>query len=174
MACAKSVLGVSKPAEEAPPAEPQATPKADPAPAPAASTGTVAGIEAVVEAAGPGLEALVDPAAPPANSLPPSEPPPPVLPAVEKTTPFALLPAPDASGLSLLDLSGETAIGPEEAAAAAAAAARVPRVVADDAPIKDEALATVGTEPAHYELDDSDVEEIHELAYPAPTESKSG
>jgi hypothetical protein len=99
-------------------------------------------------------------------------PPPSALPAVETTTPFALVPAPNSSVMSLLDLSAETPIDPAEAAAAAAAAARVPRVVADDAQIKDEALAAVGTEQGHYELDDSDVEEIHPLAYPLPTQSK--
>ena len=93
---------------------------------------------------------------------------------MERTTPFALLPAPNSPVLSLLDLSAETPIGPEEAAAAAAAAARVPRVVPDDAQIRDEALAAIGTEQAHYELDDSDVEEIHQLLYPLPTGSKPG
>ena len=176
------VLGVvAKPPEEAPASgESPAASEADLAPKPealitaeAASSSGVAIAAEPASSAAAAIEALAPPAEPPA-SLPASAPSPAALPQVERTTPFALLPAPNASVLSLLDLSAETAIDPEEAAAAAAAAARVPRVVADDAQIRDEALAALGTEPAHYELDDSDVEEIHQLVYPVPTESKPG
>jgi hypothetical protein len=86
-------------------------------------------------------------------------------------TPLALLPAANGSVLSLLDLS-ETEIRPEEAAAAAAAAARATKVVADDTTIRDEALAAVGSEQVAYEIDDSDVEEIHPLIDPGPAASK--
>ena len=175
------VLGVAKPPEKTPASgESLAASEADLAPKPealiTAEAASSSGLPITAEAAssaGAAIEALAPPAEPPA-SLPASEPTPAALPLVERTTPFALLPAPNASVLSLLDLSAETAIGLEEAAAAAAAAARVPRVVADDAQVRDEALAAVGTEPAHYELDDSDVEEIHQLVYPVPTESKPG
>src|SRR5207253_8472838 len=175
------VLGVAKPPEKAlASGESPAASEADLAPKPealitaeAASSSGRAITAEPASSAGAAIEALAPPAEPPA-SLPASEPPPAALPQLERTTPFALLPAPKASVLSLLDLSAETAIGPEEAAAAAAAAARVPRVVADDAQVKDEALAAVGTEPVYYELDDSDVEEIHQLVYPVPTESKPG
>ena len=161
------VLGVAKAAPEAPaPAASPVTPEAQLAPEPA----IVAASDAVSSPAAT-LDAVVPPAEPP-TSLPVSEPPAHALPPMERTTPFALLPAPNTPVLSLLDLSAETPIAPEEAAAAAAAAARVPRVVSDDAQIRDEALAAVGTEPSHYELDDSDVEEIHQLLYPPPTESK--
>ena len=159
------VLGVAKPPEAPVPAASPVTPEADLAPKPAIVTSSDA-------VASPTATRV--PPAEPAAGLPVSEPPAPVLPPMERTTPFALLPAPNTPVLSLLDLSAETPIGPEEAAAAAAAAARVPRVVPDDAQIRDEALAAIGTEQAHYELDDSDVEEIHQLLYPLPTESKPG
>ena len=162
------VLGVAKPPEAPVPAASPVTPEADLAPKPAIVTASDA-----VASPTATIDALVPPAEP-AAGLPVSEPPAPVLPPMERTTPFALLPAPNTPVLSLLDLSAETPIGPEEAAAAAAAAARVPRVVPDDAQIRDEALAAIGTEQAHYELDDSDVEEIHQLLYPLPTESKPG
>src|SRR5437868_4349581 len=163
------VLGVAKAPPEAPaPAASPATPETDLAPKPAVLTASDA-----VASPTAAIDALVPPAEP-AAGLPVSEPPAAVLPPMERTTPFALLPAPNTPVLSLLDLSAETPIGPEEAAAAAAAAARVPRVVPDDAQIRDEALAAVGTEPVYYELDDSDVEEIHQLVYPVPTESKPG
>jgi len=163
------VLGVAKAPPEAPaPAASPATPETDLAPKPAVLTASDA-----VASPTAAIDALVPPAEP-AAGLPISEPPAAVLPPMERTTPFALLPAPNTPVLSLLDLSAETPIGPEEAAAAAAAAARVPRVVPDDAQIRDEALAAIGTEQAHYELDDSDVEEIHQLLYPLPTESKPG
>ena len=162
------VLGVAKPPEAPVPAASPVTPEADLAPKPAIVTSS----EAVASPTAT-IDALVPPAEP-AAGLPVSEPPAAVLPPMERTTPFALLPAPNTPVLSLLDLSAETPIGPEEAAAAAAAAARVPRVVPDDAQIRDEALAAIGTEQAHYELDDSDVEEIHQLLYPLPTESKPG
>ena len=162
------VLGVAKPPEAPVPAASAVTPEADLARKPAIVTSSDA-----VASPTATIDALVPPAEP-AAGLPVSEPPAPVLPPMERTTPFALLPAPNTPVLSLLDLSAETPIGPEEAAAAAAAAARVPRVVPDDAQIRDEALAAIGTEQAHYELDDSDVEEIHQLLYPLPTESKPG
>jgi len=162
------VLGVAKPPEAPVPAASPVTPEADLAPKPAIVTSSDA-----VASPTATIDALVPPAEP-AAGLPVSEPPAPVLPPMERTTPFALLPAPNTPVLSLLDLSAETPIGPEEAAAAAAAAARVPRVVPDDAQIRDEALAAIGTEQAHYELDDSDVEEIHQLLYPLPTGSKPG
>ena len=162
------VLGVAKPPEAPVPAASAVTPEADLAPKPAIVTSSDA-----VASPTATIDALVPPAEP-AAGLPVSEPPAPVLPPMERTTPFALLPAPNTPVLSLLDLSAETPIGPEEAAAAAAAAARVPRVVPDDAQIRDEALAAIGTEQAHYELDDSDVEEIHQLLYPLPTGSKPG
>ena len=162
------VLGVAKPPEAPVPAASPVTHEADLAPKPAIVTSSDA-----VASPTATIDALVPPAEP-AAGLPVSEPPAPVLPPMERTTPFALLPAPNTPVLSLLDLSAETPIGPEEAAAAAAAAARVPRVVPDDAQIRDEALAAIGTEQAHYELDDSDVEEIHQLLYPLPTESKPG
>jgi len=162
------VLGVAKPPEAPVPAASPVTPESDFAPKPAIVTSSDA-----VGSPTATIDALVPPAEP-AAGLPVSEPPAPVLPPMERTTPFALLPAPNSPVLSLLDLSAETPIGPEEAAAAAAAAARVPRVVPDDAQIRDEALAAIGTEQAHYELDDSDVEEIHQLLYPLPTESKPG
>ena len=159
------VLGVAKPPEAPVPAASPVTPESDLAPKPAIVTSSDA-------VASPTATRV--PPAEPAAGLPVSEPPAPVLPPMERTTPFALLPAPNTPVLSLLDLSAETPIGPEEAAAAAAAAARVPRVVPDDAQIRDEALAAIGTEQAHYELDDSDVEEIHQLLYPLPTGSKPG
>ena len=162
------VLGVAKPPEAPVPAASPVTPESDLAPKPAIVTSSDA-----VASPTATIDALVPPAEP-AAGLPVSEPPAPVLPPMERTTPFALLPAPNTPVLSLLDLSAETPIGPEEAAAAAAAAARVPRVVPDDAQIRDEALAAIGTEQAHYELDDSDVEEIHQLLYPLPTGSKPG
>ena len=162
------VLGVAKPPEAPVPAASAVTPEADLARKPAIVTSSDA-----VASPTATIDALVPPAEP-AAGLPVSEPPAAVLPPMERTTPFALLPAPNTPVLSLLDLSAETPIGPEEAAAAAAAAARVPRVVPDDAQIRDEALAAIGTEQAHYELDDSDVEEIHQLLYPLPTESKPG
>ena len=162
------VLGVAKPPEAPVPAASPVTPESDFAPKPAIVTSSDA-----VGSPTATIDALVPPAEP-AAGLPVSEPPTAVLPPMERTTPFALLPAPNTPVLSLLDLSAETPIGPEEAAAAAAAAARVPRVVPDDAQIRDEALAAIGTEQAHYELDDSDVEEIHQLLYPLPTESKPG
>jgi len=163
------VLGVAKAPPEPPvSAASPATPEADLAPKRAVLTASDA-----VASPTAGIDALVPPAEP-AAGLPVSEPPAAVLPPMERTTPFALLPAPNRPVLSLLDLSAETPIRPEEAAAAAAAAARVPRVVPDDAQIRDEALAAIGSEPAHYELDDSDVEEIHQLLYPLPTESKPG
>jgi len=162
------VLGVAKPPEAPVPAASPVTPEADLAPKPAIVTSSDA-----VASPTATIDALVPPAEP-AAGLPVSEPPAAVLPPMERTTPFALLPAPNTPVLSLLDLSAETPIGPEEAAAAAAAAARVPRVVPDDAQIRDEALAAIGTEQAHYELDDSDVEEIHQLLYPLPTGSKPG
>src|SRR5438105_1188855 len=143
------VLGVAKPPEAPVPAASPVTPEADLAPKPAIVTSSDA-----VASPTATIDALVPPAEP-AAGLPVSEPPAPVLPPMERTTPFALLPAPNTPVLSLLDLSAETPIGPEEAAAAAAAAARVPRVVPDDAQIRDEALAAIGTEQAHYELDDS-------------------
>ena len=162
------VLGVAKPPEAPVPAASPVTPESDLAPKPAIVTSSDA-----VASPTATIDALVPPAEP-AAGLPVSEPPAAVLPPMERTTPFALLPAPNTPVLSLLDLSAETPIGPEEAAAAAAAAARVPRVVPDDAQIRDEALAAIGTEQAHYELDDSDVEEIHQLLYPLPTGSKPG
>ena len=162
------VLGVAKPPEAPVPAASAVTPEADLARKPAIVTSSDA-----VASPTATIDALVPPAEP-AAGLPVSEPPAAVLPPMERTTPFALLPAPNTPVLSLLDLSAETPIGPEEAAAAAAAAARVPRVVPDDAQIRDEALAAIGTEQAHYELDDSDVEEIHQLLYPLPTGSKPG
>src|SRR5438132_769593 len=162
------VLGVATPPQAPVPAASPVTPEADLAPKPAIVTSSDA-----VASPTATIDALV-PLAEPAAGLPVSEPPAPVLPPMERTTPFALLPAPNTPVLSLLDLSAETPIGPEEAAAAAAAAARVPRVVPDDAQIRDEALAAIGTEQAHYELDDSDVEEIHQLLYPLPTGSKPG
>src|SRR5207302_1069174 len=161
-------LGAPTPPKAPVPAAWPVTPEADLAAKPAIVTSSDA-----VASPTAGIDALVPPAEP-AAGLPVSEPPAAVLPPMERTTPFALLPAPNRPVLSLLDLSAETPIRPEEAAAAAAAAARVPRVVPDDAQIRDEALAAIGSEPAHYELDDSDVEEIHQLLYPLPTESKPG
>jgi hypothetical protein len=132
----------------------------------------VATLEAVQPSATNGLAATPLPAEPPPPSLP-MEAVASALPAGPATvTPLALLPAGNGSVLSLLDLCSETEIRPEEAAAAAAAAARAPKILADDATIRDEALAAVGSEQVHYEIDDADVEEIHSLVDSAPTESK--
>src|SRR3989449_1605698 len=113
------VLGVAKPPEKAPASgESPAASEADLAPKPealitaeaASSSGLAIAAEPASSAAA-AIEALAPPAEPPA-SLPASEPPPAALPPLERTTPVALLPAPNASVLSLLDLSAETASDP--------------------------------------------------------------
>jgi hypothetical protein len=141
--------------------------------APAATAlAPVGTLEAVQPAAPNGLAAAALPSEPPPPALP-VEPVASALPAsTASATPLALLPAANGSVLSLLELSAETEIRPEEAAAAAAAAARATKIVADDTTLRDEALAAVGPEPMHYEIDDSDVEEIHSLVDPLLTESK--
>jgi hypothetical protein len=92
------------------------------------------------------------------------------------TQPLALLPAPRPTVMALLDLSGESPILPDEAAAAAVAAARVPKVVAEDPSANDEALAAAAISPAleavPYEIDDSDVEEVHALVEPLGDETE--
>jgi hypothetical protein len=156
-------------------------PKETPAPAPeqvaaaapaATAPAPVAVLEAVQPPAANGLAAATLPSEPPPPALP-VEPVASALPPVTgPATPLALLAAANGSVLSLLDVSGETDIRPEEAAAAAAAAARATKVVTDDTTIRDEALATLGSEPVHYEIDDADVEEIHSLLGPVPAASK--
>jgi hypothetical protein len=154
-------------AEQAPEALIEADASAAPAPAPISTLGI-----AVAAPAATDLAAAVTPVDAPALVLP-VESVPSALPAPSAVTPLALLPAANGgSVLSLLDPTVETEIRPEEAAAAAAAAARATKVVPDDPLIRDEALATVGTEPARYEIDDSDVEEVHALLELVPTESK--
>ena len=164
------VLVDPKPKETPPPAPEHAAAAARAATAPA----PVATLEAMQPPAVSGLVAAALPSEPPPPALP-VEPVASALPAgTASVTPLALLPAANGSVLSLLDLSlsGETEIRPEEAAAAAAAAARATKVVADDATVRDEALAAVGSEQVHYEIDDSDVEEIHTLVDPVPAASK--
>jgi len=164
------VLVDPKPKETPPPAPEHAAAAARAATAPA----PVATLEAMQPPAVNGLVAAALPSEPPPPALP-VEPVASALPAgTASVTPLALLPAANGSVLSLLDLSlsGETEIRPEEAAAAAAAAARATKVVADDATVRDEALAAVGSEQVHYEIDDSDVEEIHTLVDPVPAASK--
>ena len=164
------VLVDPKPKETPPPAPEHAAAAAPAATAPA----PVATLEAMQPPAVNGLVAAALPSEPPPPALP-VEPVASALPAgTASVTPLALLPAANGSVLSLLDLSlsGETEIRPEEAAAAAAAAARATKVVADDATVRDEALAAVGSEQVHYEIDDSDVEEIHTLVDPVPAASK--
>ena len=160
------------------PKEPPPAPDvAAPAPAtaevtPAEASAPVATLEAVQPPATNGLAAMALSPEPPPPALP-VEPVASALPARPvAVTPLALLAAANGSVLSLLELSGETEIRPEEAAAAAAAAARATKVVADDATIRDEALAAVGSDQVHYEIDDSDVEEIHSLLGPVPAASK--
>ena len=164
------VLVDPKPKETPPPAPEHAAAAARAATAPA----PVATLEAMQPPAVNGLVAAALPSEPPPPALP-VEPVASALPAgTASVTPLALLPAANGSVLSLLDLSlsGETEIRPEEAAAAAAAAARATKVVADDATVRDEALAAVGSEQVPYEIDDSDVEEIHTLVDPVPAASK--
>ena len=164
------VLVDPKPKETPPPAPEQVAAVAPAATAPA----PVATLEAMQPPAANGLAAAALPSEPPPPALP-VEPVASALPAgTASVTPLALLPTANGSVLSLLDLSlsGETEIRPEEAAAAAAAAARATKVVADDATVRDEALAAVGSEQVHYEIDDSDVEEIHTLVDPVPAASK--
>ena len=164
------VLVDPKPKETPPPAPEHAAAAARAATAPA----PVATLEAMQPPAVNGLVAAALPSEPPPPALP-VEPVASALPAgTASVTPLALLPAANGSVLSLLDLSlsGEPEIRPEEAAAAAAAAARATKVVADDATVRDEALAAVGSEQVHYEIDDSDVEEIHTLVDPVPAASK--
>ena len=182
------VLVDPKPKETPPPAPEQVAAAAPAATdVPTATTDLSPATADVPPATAPAPVATLEAVQPPAaNALAAaalaSEPPPPALPVepvasalpvgTASATPLALLPAANGSVLPLLDLSGETEIRPEEAAAAAAAAARATKVVTDSATIRDEALAAVGSEPVHYEIDDSDVEEIHSLVDPVPAASK--
>ena len=182
------VLVDPKPKETPPPAPEQVAAAAPAATdVPTATTDLSPATADVLPATAPAPVATLEAVQPPAaNALAAaalaSEPPPPALPVepvasalpvgTASATPLALLPAANGSVLPLLDLSGETEIRPEEAAAAAAAAARATKVVTDGATIRDEALAAVGSEPVHYEIDDSDVEEIHSLVDPVAAASK--
>jgi hypothetical protein len=162
---------------------PQARPPSQPPPPPPDEELPEESIEPVLPAAAAAppllaVEALASaiarapepvPAVPVPASIPDALPPAP-------QAPLALLPPHSATPmLAFAALSGESAIGPEEAAAAALSAARALRIVSDDPAMNDEALAAEvalavtrppGEEHVHGELVEARTEEIRALLDP--------